>query len=105
MPKVDNPQRPWGHANRLHAVWKEYRRLAVNRRRSDLPATRTTTAETSFISTNASKSVWEGVLVHLRCSPPIRFERWTILSVTWSTLPTIFSPDRKCNSTDLPALP
>jgi len=36
---------------------------------------------------------------------PGQFERWTTLSVTCATLPPIFSPDPKCNSTDFPVLP
>ncbi len=59
-----------------------------------LPATRITTAETSFTSTKASKY-----------SAPVKEERWTTLSVTSATLPPIFSPDLKCSSTVLPALP
>jgi hypothetical protein len=35
-------------------------------------------------------------------SAPIKLERWTTLSVTPVTLPPIFSPDLKCNSTALP---
>jgi hypothetical protein len=58
-----------------------------------LPATRTTTAEMSFTSTKASKY-----------SAPVRDERCTMLSVTCATLPPSFSPDRRCSSTDLPAL-
>src|SRR5205823_14305572 len=57
-------------------------------------ALRITTAEISFKLTKPSKN-----------SAPVRWERSTRLTLTCSTLPPIFSPEFKRNSTLLPVLP
>ena len=66
---------------------------SVNRRICYLPATRTTTAEMSFISTNAE--IFRASKIG-KMNDVVRYLR---------DLAAHFPPDLKCNSTLLPALP